>query len=97
MKDIKSVADFQNYGDEPEAVDLLFPSSYPEIGVDETDFRVPRSREEIRFLFEKVGFSYKPGKFNAIYNRAKFFGGSNDDRVSIRNFQFAMCELHNVD
>jgi len=31
----KSVADYQNYGDEPEAVDLLFPSSYSEIGIEE--------------------------------------------------------------
>lgn len=27
-KDFKSVADYQNYGDEPEAVDLLFPSNF---------------------------------------------------------------------
>lgn len=28
FKDFKSVADYQNYGDEPEAVDLLFPSNF---------------------------------------------------------------------
>jgi hypothetical protein len=27
-KDFKSVADYQNYGDEPEAVDVLFPSNF---------------------------------------------------------------------
>ncbi len=32
----KSVADYQNYGDEPEAVDLLFPATMTEIGIDET-------------------------------------------------------------
>ena len=32
----KSVADYQNYGDEKEAVDLLFPATFTEIGVDET-------------------------------------------------------------
>lgn len=35
FKDRKSVADYQNYGDEPEAVDLLYPANYSEHGVSE--------------------------------------------------------------
>lgn len=70
-KEFRSVADYQNYGDEPEAVDLLFPSSYNEIGIEEADFRKLRSRTEIKALFAKIGFDYKIGKFNAMYNRAK--------------------------
>lgn len=38
FKDKRSVADYQNYGDEPEAVDLLFPSTMNELGIEETDF-----------------------------------------------------------
>ena len=38
-KDKRSVADFQNYGDEPEAVDLLFPSTHTEVGIQENDFQ----------------------------------------------------------
>lgn len=45
MKDFKSVADYQNYGDEPEAVDLLFPSCHSELGIEETDFKRPRNRD----------------------------------------------------
>jgi len=44
FKTFKSVADYQNYGDEPEAVDLLFPSNYSEIGIEENDFRTLRTR-----------------------------------------------------
>ena len=40
----KSVADYQNYGDEPEAVDLLFPSTHTEVGINEADFQMPRDR-----------------------------------------------------
>ena len=40
-------------------------------------------------LFEKIGYSYKIGKFNAMYNRAKEFAESTDDRVSVRHFQMA--------
>jgi EF-hand domain-containing family member B len=32
------VADYSNYGDEPEAVDLLFPSTFTELGIEESDF-----------------------------------------------------------
>lgn len=37
-KEKRSVADFNNYGDEPEAVDILFPSTFTEIGITEYDF-----------------------------------------------------------
>ena len=71
FKEKKSVADHTNYGDEPEAVDLLFPNTFTELGISEYDFQVPRSREQIKRLFENIGHSYKIGKFNAMYNRAK--------------------------
>ena len=71
FKEKRSVADYNNYGDEPEAVDLLFPSTFTEIGITEYDFQLPRPRQDIRTLFEKIGYSYKIGKFNAIFNRAK--------------------------
>ena len=34
-KQVRSVADYANYGDEPEAVDLLFPSTFTEVGIEE--------------------------------------------------------------
>ena len=82
----RSVADYQNYGDEPEAVDLMYPSSAAEIGISEADFQQLRDRDTIKLLFEKIGFSFKQGKFNALYNRAKEICDSQDDRVSVRAF-----------
>jgi hypothetical protein len=38
------VADYANYGDEPEAVDLLFPSTFTELGITEFDFQQVRGR-----------------------------------------------------
>lgn len=70
-KEKRSVADYNNYGDEPEAVDLLFPCTFTEMGVTEYDFQLPRARSEIQLLFSKIGYSYKQGKFNTMYNRAK--------------------------
>jgi hypothetical protein len=37
-KERRSVADYNNYGDEPDAVDLLFPSTFTEMGITEYDF-----------------------------------------------------------
>ena len=92
-KEFKSVADYQNYGDEPEAVDLLFPSTFQEMGITEQDFQMYRSREEIRALFAKIGFNYKIGQFNAIYNKSKqTIDGSvaSQDRSNVRAFLWAM-------
>ena len=35
---LKGVADHQNYGDEPECIDILFPAQYHEYGINEPDF-----------------------------------------------------------
>ena len=45
-------------------------------------------------IFENIGFKYKIGKFNAIYNRAKELAQSDDDKVCVRDFQFALSEMH---
>jgi hypothetical protein len=45
-------------------------------------------------IFENIGYKYKIGKFNAIYNRAKEIGGATDDNVCVRDFQYALSELH---
>lgn len=49
-----------------------------------------RSREAIRSLFEKIGHSFKAGKFNTLYNKAKELCDSQDERVSVRGFLQAM-------
>jgi hypothetical protein len=59
-----------------------------------------RTREEIKVLFERVGITYKVGKFNAIYNRAKELqGGSSvsDDKVNVRAFLQAVKDLHTIE
>jgi len=48
-------------------------------------------------LFAKVGFTYKIGKFNAMYNRAKELCGSVDDKIDVRHFQIAISEMHAIE
>jgi len=89
-KVVRSVADYANYGDEPEAIDLLFPQTQTEIGITEFDFQTVRPREQIRTIFENIGYSFKIGKFNAIYNDAKKICGSSNDMVNVRSFMKAI-------
>lgn len=48
MKVFRSVADHQNYGDEPEAIDIMFPSTPLEYSVSERDFMRLRPKNELR-------------------------------------------------
>lgn len=48
-------------------------------------------------MFEAIGYQYKIGKFNAMYNKAKEIGQAQDDRVSVRDFQMAISILHNIE
>lgn len=105
FKEKRSVADYNNYGDEPEACDLLFPSTFTEMGISEYDFQVTRTRSEIRSLFERIGFTYKNGKFNTMYNRAKEMQDEarghaivmDYDKVSVRVFMQVVNLMHHIE
>ena len=84
----------------------MFPATFQELGISEFDFMLPRFRQDIRNLFERIGYSYKIGKFNTIYTRAKdlmqqYRGGQavsvDDDKVSVRAFMGAVKEMHNIE
>lgn len=95
---MRSVADYSNYGDEPEAVDLLFPSTATEFGITESDFQQLRDRQAIKDLFEKIGHSFKIGKFNTLYNKAKeLCPPSREDKVSVRAFMQALQIFSDLD
>lgn len=96
-KEKRSVADHQNYGDEPDAVDLLFPSTFHELGVSEYDFSALRSRDEIRELFTRIGYSYKVGKFNAMFNRARALDQCASDACSVRSFMKIVEDLNDFE
>ena len=76
------------------------------MGISEFDFQQPRSREDVKNLFERIGFTYKIGKFNAMYNRAKeLMNGvaqaaataAGGDTVSVRAFMQSVQEFHSVE
>ena len=68
---MQSVADPQNYGNDPSAAELLFPNAFEEYGVTKEDFEQLRSKDVIQKIFENVGIKYKTGKFEVLYARAQ--------------------------
>jgi hypothetical protein len=50
-------------------------------------------------LFDRIGFTYKIGKFNAMYNRAKevLNTPSAGDNVSVRAFMQSVNEMHHLE
>jgi len=56
-----------------------------------------RDREAIRLLFERIGQSFKAGKFNTLYNKAKEVCQSQDDRVTVRAFLQAIQIFSDLD
>lgn len=96
-KQKKSVADHQNYGDEADAVDLLFPKTFNELGVSDYDFSAVRSKFEIKALFERIGYSYKAGKFNAMFNKATALDQCAPDFCSVRSFMKIVEEMNDIE
>lgn len=88
---------FQNYGDEPEAVDLLFPSTFTEMGITEYDFQMPRGKDELKVIFDRIGYTYKIGKFHAMFNRAKEITNQGPELASVRSFMQAVNEMHHIE
>jgi len=66
-----SVADPNNYGTEPQVIELLFPEKYTNRGLSQEDFNELKTKQEIKNIFKNVGINYRPGKFEGIYMRAQ--------------------------
>ncbi|KRX04848.1 hypothetical protein PPERSA_06482 [Pseudocohnilembus persalinus] len=94
---VRSVADPNNYGDEPSGVQLLFPQVYEHMGVSQQDFQKKRPKAEIRSIFEAVGIKYKTGKFEGIFARAMEIEGTQEEEVSVRAFEMANAEMGHLD
>ena len=67
---IRRLSDRVNYGDESDAFGLIHPSVFSTHGVYDRDFFQPRSRDEIRSIFEAIGVKMSDETFEKIWNLA---------------------------
>lgn len=87
---IRSVADNQNYGDEADAKELLYPTKHAWKGVTQDDFYHPRSLEEILSVMQCSGFDLTQEQAAEVYENAS--QGHPEGLVSIESFRYAMLD-----
>merc|ERR1711998_281010 len=87
----RSVADNQNYGDESDAKELLYPNSHAWKGVQPDDFFQPRSLEEISSIMDCCGFDLEPRQSEEVYIAAA--NSHPQGLVSLESFRHTMLEM----
>jgi len=88
---IRSVADNQNYGDEPDAKELLYPSKHAWKGVQPDDMFQPRSLDEIKSVMECAGFDLTPDQAANVYDAASRAHPAG--LVSLESFRHTMLDM----
>ncbi|KAG9415714.1 hypothetical protein AC1031_000096 [Aphanomyces cochlioides] len=66
----RSIADAQNYGDDVNAHELLYPNQYSALGVSDSEFAIPRSKSFLCDLFSKIGYPLPADIAEQVYRRA---------------------------
>lgn len=87
---LRSVADNQNYGDDPTAKGLIYPSRFISSGVSENDFMASRNSQDIRSIFENIGKTFSDEVFQSVYMSAAGMNMSPEGSVSVEEFRHAM-------
>ena len=76
--------------------EILNPELRALYGLTEEDLLMPRSRQEVRDLFETMGLRYKLAKLDGVWMRALSLEPENADRVSLDSILRAFREMHYV-
>ena len=92
-KELKSVSDIKNYGDEPDAYELLYPHPEHNLGIDDKDFEELMTKEEIYELIKKYDFNIPEEEFNLIYQVGLKNYPNNEEKMSPKSFIGTMRNL----
>ena len=82
----KSVADNNNYGNEPGASTLLYPSSAAERGVVDEDYLFPRSKGELKQFLAACSMDLEEELFESLFKLASQVEGHGPEACSIDAF-----------
>jgi len=88
---IRSVADNQNYGDECDAKEILYPSDHAWKGVQPDDFYQPRPLDEIMSVMECAGFDLTQAQAEQVYAEAR--NAHPEGLVSLESFRHTMLDM----
>ena len=89
----RSVSDFKNYGDEPDAYDLLYPHPEAIRGVYDEDFDKLLTKEEIYELMKKYDFIIPQEEYDVMFNVAIKNYPNPEEKLSPKSFISTMRNL----
>ena len=92
-KEIKSVSDIKNYGDEPDAYELLYPHPEHNLGIEDKDFEELMTKEEIYELIKRYDFIIPEDEYNLIYQVGLKNYPNSEGKMSPKSFIGTMRNL----
>jgi hypothetical protein len=92
-KEIKSVSDIKNYGDEPDAYELLYPHPEHNLGIEDKDFEELMTKEEIYELITRYDFIIPEDEYNLIYQVGLKNYPNSEGKMSPKSFIGTMRNL----
>ena len=90
---VKSVTDIKNYGDEPDAYDLLYPHPEAVRGVYDEDFEKLFGKEEIFNIMKKYDFIIPEKEYDIMFEIALKNYPNNEGKISPKSFISTMRNL----
>ena len=90
---VKSVTDIKNYGDEPDAYDLLYPHPEAVRGVYDEDFEKLFGKEEIFNIMKKYDFVIPEKEYDIMFEIALKNYPNNEGKISPKAFISTMRNL----
>ena len=90
---VKSVTDIKNYGDEPDAYDLLYPHPEAIRGVHDEDFEKLLSKEEIYSQMKKYDFIIPEKEYDLMFEVALKNYPNDEGKISPKSFISTMRNL----
>lgn len=83
----RSVADSQNYGDDPTAKELIAPPEYASLLVDESAMGQQRNFDKMMKLFKSIGYDIPSDVADTVFAEASAKSGCAEGMASIECFR----------
>lgn len=84
----RSVSNSTNWGDDPDAIGVIFPGKYQWQGVNEADFKALRNALELRSILEGAGYELTDADFEDVF----FNAAAGNDTASVEATMEAALE-----
>jgi len=89
----RSVANATNYGDDADAMSLIFPGKFQFQGIHDEDFQTIRSKEELESILSSAGYGLTAENYNRVFSAAVNLHGGDTDGASLEALMMAYSDF----